>query len=883
MTGLGSAPSTDEDETKPLGNQPDSDSASQERIAARVRERLFGGAPPAMTIGRFTVIEEIGRGGMGAVYSAYDDQLDRKVAIKVLTCDADEHEAQQRFQREGQAMARLSHPHVVTVHEVGESDGQSYLAMEFIRGQSLSRWMNGEPEWREVLEVFIQAGEGLAAAHDAGLVHRDLKPANIMRSDAGVVKVLDFGLARAIEDTETESLGPRSVTSSVLGSSFTRTGTVMGTPAFMAPEQLRGETVDARSDQFSFCVALHDALFGVRPFAGRTISELMIAMQHGELQPIPKGSRVPAPVRKAVLRGLSIDPAERWGSMDDLLEPLRRQAVPRRRGFIAFGVAVGLLGLGAERYMAQSERCTGAAKHLEEVWDDTRRERVGAAIRETGVSFADDTWSRVEPRLDDYAAGWSAAHTEACEATAVRHEQSDTHLDLRMGCLWELRQRLRATVDELGEADATVVEHAVEAVTELPALSRCDDVEALSAAVALPDDPAIAQRVVALDERLLVAEAKARAGRHVESLELADEVVSEAVSAGYEPLMARAWQRQGTSRDLTGDSEGAVESLQRAYDAAIAQGLLPLAGELAAELMGILADELARHEDAERWAVHAEPLSRAAHSDEVRAQYLWNRSLVFQEEGKYEQAREQAERSLEVWEKLRGPDHLDVARAVRSLGVIAQRQGHYDEARRFQERALAILERALGSEHPDVGGALTDLGIVMSAQGDYREAHETHQRALRIFEAALGPEHVQLVTTLHGLGEVLGEQREFAAARAVLERAVSVRELAVGSEHQSLSGPLLTLGQVLMTAGEPTEGLVALERAMAIRVGSGNGLPEARFALARALWTAPAAEGRDRSRARELAELVRDEGLGEGAEAVDAAELEAWLAEHRPR
>ena len=1068
-----------------------SEPGSDELIAARVRERLFGGAPPAVRIGRFTVIEEIGRGGMGAVHAAYDDQLDRKVAIKVLTCDEDEDESQQRFLREGQAMARLSHPNVVTVHEVGESDGQFFLAMEFIRGQSLSKWMKGEPEWREVLEVFIQAGQGLAAAHDAGLVHRDLKPANIMRSEDGVVKVLDFGLARVMEDASTESLDVPSVSSSVLSSSFTRTGTVMGTPAYMPPEQMQGEAVDARSDQFSFCVALYHALFGVRPFAGKSIADLMSAMLNGELEPGTKGARVPTPVRKAVLRGLSVDPNERWHSMHDLLEPLRRHVAPRRRGVIALGVTVGLLGIGAERYAAWSERCTGAEAQLVEVWDDARREQVRTAIHDTELPYAQDTWSRVEPQLDDYAVGWARAHTEACEATAVRHEQSDKHLDLRMGCLWELRQRLRATVDELARADATVVEHAVEAVVDMPPLSRCDDVDALSAAVPPPDDPAVAERVARLDEQLVAIEARALAGKYEDALERADAIVTEAVSLEYEPLMARAWQRQGVLREQNGDYEGALASLTKAYDAAIAQEIPPLAASSSAKIMGLLADPLARHDAAEQWAAQADPLSRAAQTEEARAEYLLSRAVAFDEAGKHDEAQGYAERALAIREKLRGTEDLDIARAVHRLGVITRRQGNYDEARRLQERVVAIVERALGAEHPrvavalsslgniaqeegsldeaqalllraleiqkralgpdhpesvrtlstlgvilemkgeydqarlyyhrvltfnertmgpehpSVAGALTNLGIVMVAQGDYAEAYRTHQRALEIFEKALGPdhpqvgatlsnlgiaaddlgkldeahaafsraleifekalgpehpyavktlanlattvadrgdqqkaleltqrvveayegssdelalaaslnnrgsqqlalgrddearesferalalkernlgsEHVEVASTLHNLALVIGKGGDDEEARGILERAIAIREAIAGPDNQGVTIPLLTYGRTLIAIGEHADGLAALERVLTIRTETGIGIANARFALARALWSLPAGHGRDRSRARELAERVREEGLGTGDYAVDAAELETWLAEHRLR
>ncbi|MEX1361569.1 MAG: serine/threonine-protein kinase, partial [Nannocystaceae bacterium] len=209
-----------------------------QRIEAKVMHRLFT-SNEAGHIGRFALLDEIGCGGMGTVYAAYDEQLDRKVAIKILRDDELPDDTDRlRFRREAQALARLSHPNVVTVHEVGESNGELFLAMEFIRGQSIADWLLTKPSWRAVLHAFIQAGRGLVAAHEAGLVHRDLKPHNLMRSHTGVVKVLDFGLARVASDDSAASFEV-----------LTRPGVVVGTPAYMSPEQIQGRAVDASSDQ----------------------------------------------------------------------------------------------------------------------------------------------------------------------------------------------------------------------------------------------------------------------------------------------------------------------------------------------------------------------------------------------------------------------------------------------------------------------------------------------------------------------------------------------------------------------------------------------------------------------------------------------------------
>ncbi|MEM9459993.1 MAG: SUMF1/EgtB/PvdO family nonheme iron enzyme [Myxococcota bacterium] len=359
-----------------------SDRDVEQQIAAQVSQRLFASPPSEQRIARYTVLERIGSGGMGMVYAAYDKQLDRKVAVKVLPEDElPDEEDRARFKREAQALARLSHSHVVTVHEVGEADGELFLAMEFVDGQNLGQWLrNDRPDWRAVLEVFMQAGRGLLAVHQAGLVHRDLKPNNIMRRDDGVVKILDFGLARPVGDglpagEDSGSIWGADGADPTLGSSsgsssssrqlpsLTRTGTVVGTPAYMSPEQVLGQIVDARSDQFSFCVALYEALYGERPFPGLTMDAVRRSILRGRVRPAPKDRRpVPARLRTVLLRGLATDPAARWSSMEDLIEQLRAVVAPRALRWLA-GAGVGLAVVAGVVALRQSD----ALDHKEHV------------------------------------------------------------------------------------------------------------------------------------------------------------------------------------------------------------------------------------------------------------------------------------------------------------------------------------------------------------------------------------------------------------------------------------------------------------------------------------------------------------------------------------
>jgi len=793
---------------------------------ARVFEALFQRAAEPRKLGRYVVLDVLGQGAMGVVLRAYDRELDRPVALKVLHQGLVERHAQ-RLRREAQALAKLSHPNVVQVYEVGEVEGQTFVAMELVKGRTLREWMEQQPrpDWRECVRVFMQVGAGLAAAHERGLIHRDFKPGNAIVDEKGRPRVLDFGLARLGGEADDE---PSTITRTrpdvhegvPLEASLTDTGAVLGTPAYMPPEQMDGGQVDARSDQFSFCVSLYEALHGKRPFEGHTMEALMVAVRAGKIRSAPKPTSVPEPLRKLLLRGLSTDPAERWPSMEALLERLQGLVAPRRRRWLALGVTVGLLGLGGGLGVTQAmewlSRCTGARGQLEGVWDEARREELRTAILGTGLSYAPDTWERVEPPLDRYAEAWAMEHTETCEATRVRNEQSEAEMSLRMACLRERRLHLRATVDELSRADATVVENAVRAVTSVPGLERCADVEALRADVPPPEDPAVAEQVAALDEQLVQAKAKQDTGKYEEALRLVDDVVEKGETLDYEPLMVRAWLRQGWLRDHLGDYEGAAAVLRPAYRAAVARRMPAEAGSASRKVLYVLGVRLARLAEARGWAEHAEAMSRAEGTDEASAEYLEFLGTVARSEGKYDEARDSYERALAILEKARGPDHPDMAETLNSLGSLAQLQGKYDEARDSYERGLAIREKVLGPDHPVMTIWLNNLGILAFSQGKYDEAQRSFERALAIWEKALGPDHLRIAPALSNLGAVAYTQGKHEEARDLYERALAIEEKARGPNHPDVAMSLSNLGTLARSQGKYEEALALHERALAI-------------------------------------------------------------------
>ena len=428
-------------------------------------------------VGRYTVLELLGHGGMGAVYKAYDPQLDRNVALKLLrrVPRDDEQGSEVRLLREAQMLAQLKHPNVVAVYDAGLTERGVFVAMELFEGRTLRDWLDEEQRGvAEILAVFRAAGRGLAAAHAAGFVHRDFKPANVLVGHDGSVRVLDFGIAALMDSSTDEpcdgggsSSGtrrgvsrPPGVVDSLSGPSssaqFTENGVVMGTPPFMAPEQIAGARADHRSDQFSFCVCLHVALYGRSPVVGSSFEERRTHMLRGrvldagELLLGPTAGPVPKRVRKALLRGLSVQPAGRFPSMQALvaqLEPSTR----RWPAAVAGAVLAAGLGAGAVALAKTDDRCADPVAALEGVWSAEDREAVRAAFERSGHVQAPELQDRVQLQLDGYATAWIDMSAESCRATFVTQQQTERIHDHRMQCLHRRRDRLRSAIDALAE------------------------------------------------------------------------------------------------------------------------------------------------------------------------------------------------------------------------------------------------------------------------------------------------------------------------------------------------------------------------------------------------------------------------------------------------
>jgi tetratricopeptide (TPR) repeat protein/predicted Ser/Thr protein kinase len=893
-----------------------------------------GGAPEDLdrgaSLGRYLILDRLGQGGMGVVYAAYDPELDRKVAVKLLRGDH-ARDGGARLLREAQAMARLQHPNVIAVHDVGTFGGRVFAAMEFVDGATLAEVVRSRRlGWRQVVELYLQAGRGLEAAHAAGLVHRDFKPENALVGRDGRVRVLDFGLARAALDAAdlqatTVDVGSGAHSPGLLATPLTRVGAVVGTPAFIAPEQFDGAAADARSDQYSFAVALYGSLYGTLPFRGDGLNALIAAVRSGRVEGPPEDSDVPRWLRAVVLRAMALDPAARFPGMTALLQALADDPAARRRRQARWAAAAAVLALavaGAWWGWSRSTRlCAGSADRLAGVWDATRRQSVERAFLASGAAFAPAVWTSVGRALDAYAGEWVAGRTEACEATRRRGEQSEDLMDRRMSCLDGRLEDLRALTELLAGADAKLVEKSVQAVYALPPIASCADRQALLARVPPPVDAAARSRVEQSRRKLARVRALRIAGRFAEGRTAAVELGPAIEAEAYPPLRAEYLLERGDLEQRLGEFSAGEETLHQALWAAEAGRDYGLATEVAALAVTVVGIREARHAEGVRWANQGLALLAGLGGDErlegiVRANLgtlynemgdsaggereltlalglrertqganspevgrtLNNLGAVYYGRGDLQKGLEFYNRALAVKEATLGPEHPDLTSTLNNTGLVLSDLERYDEALAYLNRSLGIKERTLGPQHPVVALDLSNIGAVYEEMGLYPEALAAGRRALAINEAALGPDHPDLGYALTNIGNALLRLGRAGESRPFYERSVDLRRRDPDVDPRQLAFSLTGLGRALIAVGDSSAAVATLRQAVALRSNGDVDKPllaESRYHLARALW----ASGGSRQEARALAEQARAAIAEVGGRPTRLRrEIDAWIA-----
>jgi tetratricopeptide (TPR) repeat protein len=873
-------------------------------LAAELRGLAATPPPPRRVIlergalidGIYRVEDELGEGGMGVVYRARDLRLDREVAIKIG--NAVTPAAFARAEREAMALAKLSHPNVVVVYGVGELGGRLYLAMELVRGGSARAWRKAAARTpREIVSLYAAAGDGLAAAHAAGLVHRDFKPDNVLVGDDGRPRVGDFGLARDVETIDEATTEPRG---EAVSDALTQAGAVLGTLGYMAPEQLAGLELDARADQFAFCASLWEALWGARPFAGRTLREVGDAIERG-LPPTPDGVKVPAHVVRAVRRGLARDRLARWPSMAALCAELRRDASARRRraitiaGVAAAGaVATAAIAVAWPRGAAPDVACDDGAEQITDAWSPARASAVRA---QTGAAAP-----RALGVLDDHARRWREQYHAVC-AAGLRG-WSSTQIARGMECLGTRRDQLGAAAALLGDGplDAGRVEALLDG---LDAPERCADAAYLDADAPPPADASRAAAVALLERALVRAKQMELIGRRHDAATLTQAVLAGARGLAYEPLIADALHMRGiaTRHD---DPKAALADQRDAYfRAQESQARATAAASAVAAAMLML--ELSRYEDAADWARIADDgakglsdpqlrvgtliasasvasstgadaravaladqavgFAEGTHDVELIRKALYIRGDILVQAGRPGDGAADLRRGIDLVTKELGPDSPDLVELDVQLGTALTAMGQGDQAVPVLRSALALAERDYGPDAAEVGDVSDQLGNALDGAGQDEESLAAIDRGLAITERTQGPHAYNTGVSYANRAAILNELHRAAESEADSRRAIAIFTDALGPDDPMVGQEWTNLGLTQNRAGEDDDAIASLEKGKAIFEKAAPNHPTLAFALT-ALGNLRVARG---ELATGRAELERALALRQSADTNPAA------------
>lgn len=765
------------------------------RALANTEARLFARQTPPPSLGRYVLLTRIGMGGQGIVHEAYDPELDRKVAIKlIMGQDAPRDDA---LAREARAASRVAHDNIVAVHDVGRYDsldlsdeGQHrqevpregvFLVMELLTGGDLAAWIERDkPTWTQIVDRFIAVAEGLAAAHDRGVVHLDFKPQNVLLSAAGTPKIVDFGLARLHHGADDSS-------------------TRGGTAPYMAPEQHDSEASPGpEADQYAFCVALYEALGGQRPFA----EARGYALYEAKVAGAPKlAARVPERLRRALRRGLSPDPARRFPSMHAVVDELR--ASRRRRG-PTLALTIAVIGAGAASVLA-SERdpCAAIDGELDDVWNPERRERLHARLSEASESFAGTVATTVVDELDAHRDAWLDSRRRACV---------DAHADGRADapnaslCLQSARSGFAEVVAILEQAGPDAVSRAHRILDALPRPQICDSAD--------PGAPSSASSEDVLEVERLITQARSL-GTRPESVEAAERAVARAEAIGDPTLRARAAIEHGAALVAVAELERAAEVLELAVLDAERAGDDATAVLALAELAYCRGWEQHRFPDARRAIGLAQAkVDRADLGWWPRARIALVEGAVDVRQGAVVQAATSLGHARELLTQHLGSEHPSLDRVDRIETIGWFMAGRTDVAAQISERRAARLRQRLGADHPETLGVEGNLAVFAKMDGRYREALTILLRVTPAQQRVLEEDNHSALTSRHQLATVLEIFGRFDDAAAMAQSVLDSRIRTLDADDADIMTSHVILGAVLLAGGRLPEAAPHVRRAV---------------------------------------------------------------------
>jgi tetratricopeptide (TPR) repeat protein len=798
------------------------DAYAEEETLAPEGRRADADAPMlarGTMLGRYVVIDTIGRGAMGVVVSAYDPELDRKVAIKVLRGAADDTASatrgSARLLREAQSLAKLAHANVVAVYDVGTLTNPRgapsvFVAMELLVGRTVAKWLEAEqPGWREVLDVFIAAGRGLEAAHQAGVIHRDFKPDNVLLTAAGRVVVLDFGLALAGRDAEPEPPSAPEISDHRL----TMAGTVMGTPMFMSPEQAQGRELDPASDQFSFCVSLHIGLFGELPYPAD--GPWARATWDGTLRTPSAIQRAPTWVRSIVVRGLQRDPAKRFASMGELLDALGRDPSQGRRrtaAVLVVGTAIGATWWIASNRAATTDPCAGEAAAVDAAWSDGRRAAIRSALAD-GTEDADAYAARVVDDLDRRVDELRTERVATCSARRSAVGGAVEVAGLRTECVDGVLQHVEALSELLEERGAAVQDTALSAVSALPDVKRCRDEAWLRRSIPVLRDPTRADEVSRLRFELARVRSYFVAGDSVAARDGFTALIDEIRATEDRRLIADALLVGANAQMQLAKFDEGITMTEEAYELAVIDG----ADASALNALGLLTvartSMRPQFELAEWYSREAEALARRlGEPTEEMARVLTDRARIARKLRKPEVEVELLERAEAMLESA-GIEGMNRVVILDNLAVGHLNVRRNEEAIVELERALELCGRVLGPRHHLRVNVMVHLGQAYADAGDRDRGLDILRSAVTLARMSYGAEHPSLAAVLNTLA-ILTAQTDPASAIAPLEEAMRI--INVNGQQGQINLMMINVGDIRALLGD-FEGALELHRASLVK------------------------------------------------------------------
>lgn len=848
-----------------LGSDAPVDEVELQRSMSAVSDRILGGSSEPPTVGRFRLLDRVGSGGMGVVYSAFDPELDRRIALKLLHSSELGEAANARLLAEARNLARVAHPNVVPVFDVGTSGGRVFVAMELIDGVPWSSWVSGDQPWRAVIEVALQAARGVAAAHSRGIVHRDFKPANVMVGRDGRVVVLDFGLAQSFDalagrtlpsgdDLHLTDLSARSITA--------------GTPAYMAPESISGDAASKASDQFSLCVSVYEVLFGQRPFAGETVYAQLDAVERGASAPEAGIGDVPARVLRVLQRGLSYNPKERWPDLETLIRALEAAAHPRRIWLLAVPVLVLAVGSAVVLALGTSDEdpCAAEVQAADAVWTAQRARALTTSPSATASQVGD-----VRDALDDYSLQWRRTYLAACHNMLSKDDPVSEQATIQcLGGQWEWLDR---ALDVLSDADAATWRNAQSLLPNIRDLQHCVDAS-LQPDVVERTRQAGGEALAAFESLLVEIRAHARTGDIEQVLRAAERADGQAQSLHDDTLRARALLARGSAMTILDRDQEAVDALQDSVVMAERSGSVSV--RLAAtRLLALRQVELGRLEDAE----HGVRTVLAAHERFPSRPWTWDAELMTlqarlaREQGDKDEAVHRARQRealvlrhatddpgarldarafhiemrlhagdtdgiLEVIEQLRNDaselDGDESRRVAKTWGFVFNahyQQGQLEQARPAVLKSLELLSLLDGERSTSLLPALNNAAVIEARLGDLDTAFESFGRLATIARANRPTFDRTLANAVHNRALVWEKRGDLEQALAGLQESRALFCDLYGCEHAAAMALVPDIAATLSRLGDNDSALESLQEGIETETRNHGSSTSGLFAL----------------------------------------------------